>query len=116
VLQFANAFVEAANTNGIRESAALIVLRYFLDSPAREEFTASRATVFPIAVNWIISTFAPISVLAAEYMAISSLTQDLHESPREFSLRLRQRASLLGPLMDEATVTILMEGLDPSLS
>jgi hypothetical protein len=74
VLQFMNAFAEAANTNGIRESVALHVLRSFLDSPAREDFTASRATAFPIAVNWLISTFAPISALAAEYKAISSLT------------------------------------------
>ena len=116
VLQFINGFVEAANTNGIRESAALHVLRSFLDSPAREEFTASRSIAFPLAVNWLIATFAPISALAAEYKAISSLTQDVYESPREFSLRLRQRASRLGPLMDEATVTILMEGLDPSLA
>jgi hypothetical protein len=56
VLKFMNAFVEAANTNGIRYSAALHVLRSFLDSPAREEFTASRATAFPMAVNWLTSS------------------------------------------------------------
>jgi hypothetical protein len=65
VFQFINAFVEAAKTNRIRESAALHVLRSFLYSPAREEFTASRATAFPIAFNWLIYTFAPISALAA---------------------------------------------------
>ena len=59
VLQFINGFVEAANTNGIRESAALHVLRSFLDSPAREEFTASRSIAFPVAVNWLISTLRP---------------------------------------------------------
>ena len=70
VLQFINGFVEAANTNGIRESAALHIPRSFLDSPAREEFTASRSMAFPVAFNWLISTFAPISALAAEYKSI----------------------------------------------
>jgi hypothetical protein len=36
VLQFLGAFVDAANTNGIREGAALFILPSFLDSPARE--------------------------------------------------------------------------------
>jgi hypothetical protein len=100
----------------VREGAALYVLRSFLDSPAREEFTAYKAAAFPVAVDWLLTTFAPVSALAAEYKAISSLTQTRGESPRDFSLRLRQRASRLGPLMDEAAVTILLEGLDPSLS
>ena len=116
VLQFLHAFVEAANTNGIKEGAAVYLLRSFLDSPAREEFTAARATAFPVAVDWLLTTFAPVSALAAEHKAISSLAQGQRESPREFGLRLRQRASRLGPLMDETAVTILMEGLDPSLS
>ena len=116
VLQFLHSFVEAANTNGIKEGAAVYVLRSFLDSPAREEFTAARATAFPAAVDWLLMTFAPVSALAAEYKAISSLVQGQRESPRDFGLRLRQRASRLGPLMDETAVTILMEGLDPSLS
>jgi hypothetical protein len=116
VLQFLHSFVEAANTNGIKEGAAVYVLRSFLDSPAREEFTAARATAFPVAVDWLLTTFAPVSALAAEYKAISSLVQGRRESPRGFGLRLRQRASRLGPLMDETAVTILMEGLDPSLS
>jgi hypothetical protein len=109
-------FVEAADTNGIQKGAALHVLRCFLDSPAREEFTAFRAQTFPAAVDWLLSTFAPASSLAIEYKSICSMTQSQHESPREFSLRLRQRASRLGPLMDEVAVTILMEGLDPSIA
>jgi hypothetical protein len=64
----------------------------------------------------MLSTFAPVIVLAAEYKRIFSLTQNSGESPREFSLRLRQSASRLGPLMDEAAVTNLLERLDPSLS
>jgi hypothetical protein len=36
VLQFLHSFVEADNTNGINEGAAVYVLRSFLDSPARE--------------------------------------------------------------------------------
>jgi hypothetical protein len=116
VLQFLNSFVETADTNGVREGAALYVLRAFLDTPAREEFTAFKASSFPEAVDWMLSTFAPVSFLAAEYKRICSLTQNSGESPREFSLRLRQSASRLGPLMDEAAVTILLEGLDPSLS
>lgn len=116
ILQFLQSFTEAANSNGVREGAALYVLRSFLDSPAREEFTAYKPAAFPVAVDWLLTTFAPVSALAAEYKAISSLIQTRGESPREFSLRLRQRASRLGPLMDEAAVTILLEGLDPSLS
>jgi hypothetical protein len=116
VLQFLHSFVEASNTNGIKEGAAVYVLRSLLDSPAREEFTAARATDFPVAVDWLLTTFAPVSALAAEYKAIYSLVQCRRESPREFGLRLRQCASRLGPLMDETAVTIMIEGLDPSLS
>jgi hypothetical protein len=36
VLQFLGAFVDAANTNGIREGAALFILPSFFDSPARK--------------------------------------------------------------------------------
>jgi hypothetical protein len=93
ILQFLKAFVEAADNKGIREGAALHVLRSFLDSPAREEFTAFRAQAFPVAVDWLLSTFAPASSLAIEYKAICSMNQHNEESPREFSLRLRQRAS-----------------------
>ena len=116
IIQFITSFVEAANTNGIREGAATYVLRAFLDSPAREEFTAFNAPAFPVAVDWLLTTYAPVSAVAAEYKAISSMVQGRNESPREFGLRLRQRASRLGPLMDDAAVTILLEGLDPSLS
>ena len=116
VIQFLHSFVDAANTNGVREGAALHVLRSFLDTPARDEFVAYRATSYPEAVDWCLSTFAPVGALASEYKAISSMTQRAHESPRAFSLRLRQRASRLGPLMDEAAVTVLLEGLDPSVS
>jgi hypothetical protein len=79
-----------------------------------EEFTAFKASSFPEAVDWMLSTFAPVSFLAAEYKRICLLTQNSGESPREFSLRLRHSASRLGPLMDEAAVTILLEGLDSS--
>jgi hypothetical protein len=83
VLQFFYSFVEAANTNGIKEGAAFYVMRSFLDSPAREEFSASRDTAFPVAVDWLLTNFAPVSALAAEYKAISSLMQGRRESPRE---------------------------------
>ena len=116
ILQFLSSFVEAANTNGIREGAALHVLGSFLSSPAKAEFTAFHSTAYPVAVDWLLMTYAPVSAVASEYKAISSMGQGRRESPREFSLRLRQRASRLGPLMDEAAVTILMEGLDPSIS
>jgi hypothetical protein len=116
VIQFLHSFVDAANTNGVREGAALHILRSFLDTPARDEFIAYRATSFPGAVDWLLATFAPVGALASEYKSISSMTQRVQESPRAFSLRLRQRASRLGPLMDEAAVTVLLEGLDPSVS
>jgi hypothetical protein len=116
VIQFLHSFVDAANTNGVREGAALHILRSFLDTPARDEFIAYRATSFPGAVDWLLATFAPVGALASEYKSIYSMTQRVQESPRAFSLRLRQRASRLGPLMDEAAVTVLLEGLDPSVS
>jgi hypothetical protein len=86
--------------NGIREGAAPCVMRAFLDSPAREELTAFKSSEFPFAVDWLLMTYAPVSSLAAEHKFISSMTQGRLESPRDFGLRLRQRASRLGPLME----------------
>ena len=116
ILQFLGAFVDATNANGIREGAALFILPSFLDSPAREEFNAHRPRAFPLAVNWLIATFAPVESLASEYKRISNLQQGLHETPRDFSLRVRTASSRLGSLMDAAAVSILLEGLHPSLS
>jgi hypothetical protein len=116
ILQFLGAFVDATNANGIREGAALFILPSFLDSPAREEFNAHRPRAYPSAINWLISTFAPVESLASEYKRISNLQQGLHESPRDFSLRVRTASSRLGSLMDAAAVSILLEGLQPSLS
>jgi hypothetical protein len=75
--------MEAANSNGVREGAALYVLRSFLDSPARDEFTAYKPSAFhfPVAVDWFLTTFAPVSALAADYKAISSLIQSCGEYP-----------------------------------
>ena len=116
ILQFLGAFVDAANANGIREGAALFILPSFLDSPAREEFNACRLRAFPVAIDWLLATFAPVELLANEYKRISNFTQGLHETPRAFSLRIRTAASRLGSLMDTASVSILLEGLHPSLS
>jgi Zinc knuckle len=87
-----------------------------LYSPAREEFNACRLRAFPVAVDWLLATFAPVELLAGEYKRISNFTQGLHETPRDFSLRIRTAASRLGSLMDTASVSILLEGLHPSLS
>jgi hypothetical protein len=104
ILKLLGEFVDAANTNEIREGAALFILPSFLDSPAREEFNASRPRSYPVAVDWMLATFEPVELLASEYKRISNLTQDTHETPRDFSHRIRTAASRLGPLMESACV------------
>jgi hypothetical protein len=116
ILQYLGAFVDATNANGIREGAALFILPSFLNSPAREEFNACRLRAFSVAVDWLLATFAPVELLAGEYKRISNFLQGLNETPPEFSLRIRTAASRLGSLMDTASVSILLEGLHPSIS
>jgi hypothetical protein len=64
----------------------------------------------------MIETFAPVESLASEYKRISNLQQGQHETPGDFSLRVRTAASRLGSLVDTVSVSILLEGLQPSLS
>jgi hypothetical protein len=64
----------------------------------------------------MLATLSPVDLLASEYKRISNLTQGTHETPRDFSHRIRTAASRLGPLMYSASVSILLEGLHPSIS
>jgi hypothetical protein len=100
ILQFLGAFVDATTSTGIRQGAAMFILRSFLDRPAREDFNANRPQACPLAVNWLIETFAPVESLASEYKRISNLQQGQHETPRDFILKVRTAASRLGSLMD----------------
>jgi hypothetical protein len=62
-------------------------------------FRAQRPTTWPIAVHWLLTTYAAESLLDQALRKINTIAQFPSETVRAFGLRLQLEATAFGPLL-----------------
>jgi hypothetical protein len=115
VLSFLHQLIRVANQSHMSEAMLLWVVEDFIQSPAKESFRSQHFNTWPMAVHWLLTTYAPETTLESAVRRIQTTGQAHTESVSEFGLRLQLEASALGSLLSAAEVkSLYSQGLrDP---
>ena len=120
VLDFLTTFKEAADLNGISEGIEVLILPYFIDGLAKSglssRFKQAVASLpkFPVAVQWLLQSFATEAVIAAACQKVFSAKQLPDEDEKTFANRLTRHAAEAGSVFTEdALISTFVDGLLP---
>ena len=120
VLDFLTTFKEAADLNGISEGIAVLILPYFLEGRAKSGLSsrlkqaAASLPKFPVAVQWLLQSFATEAVIAAACQKVFSAKQLPDEDEKTFANRLTRHAAEAGSVFTEdALISTFVDGLLP---
>jgi hypothetical protein len=89
------------------EAALLWVVDDFLRPPAQGAFRSQRFDSWPLAIHWLLVTYASETVLESAGRRIQTTSQATNKSLQEFGLRLQIEAAALGSLLPQAEVKSL---------
>jgi hypothetical protein len=99
VLLFLSQLTMVADQSGLSEAELLWIVEDFMRPPVKGAFRAQRPTTWPIAVHWLLTTYAAESLLDQALRKINNIAQFRSETVRAFGLRLQLEATALGPLL-----------------
>jgi hypothetical protein len=99
VLPFLTQIVRVANQTEISEATLLWIFEDFIRSPVKEAFRLQAHHSWPSAVQWLLASYAPESLLDSAVRKLQATLQGQTESVRTFGLRLQTDASYLGVLV-----------------
>jgi hypothetical protein len=107
VLDFLSTFKEAADLNRISEGMAVLILPYFLEGRAKSGLSsrlqqaAASLPKFPVALQWILQSFATEAVIAAACHKVFSAKQMPEEDEKTYANRLTRNAAEAGSVFTE---------------
>ena len=115
VLPFLKQIVRISDQSFLSEAVLLWVVDDFLQTPVREAFRAQSFDSWPVAVYWLLTTYAPETSLESAVRRLQVAGQQSEESVRKYGQRLQMEAAALGSLMTQAEVkSLFAQGLlDP---
>jgi hypothetical protein len=87
----------------------------FLRTPVKEAFRAQTVDFWPAAVRWLLSTYAPETLLNSAVRRMQFAGEQTQEAMRQYGHRLQMEAAALGFLMTQEEVkSLFSQGLqDP---
>jgi hypothetical protein len=89
VLPFLQQLVRVADQSHMTEAALLWVVGDFLRPPAQGAFRSQRFDSWPLAIHWLLVTYASETILESAVRRIQTTSQATNESVQEFGLRLQ---------------------------
>jgi hypothetical protein len=107
VLPFLQQLVRVADQSHMTEAALLWVVDDFLRPPAQGAFRSQRFDSWPLAIHWLLVTYASETILESAVRRIQTTSQATNESVQEFGLRIQIEAAALGSLLPQAEVKSL---------
>jgi Retrotransposon gag protein len=113
-------FKEAADLNLIIEGMTVLILPYFLEGRAKSGLSsrlkqaASSLPKFPVALQWLLHSFATEAVIAAACQKLFSANQMPEEDAKTYANRLTRNAAKAGSVFTEdALMSTFVDGLHP---
>ena len=124
ILGFLYAFVAECETNYMKESQALVAVKYFLHGQVRTQFDAARkirskdggVAYWPEAVQYLLRTYATNDALSSALLDLRDTRQKPQESETDYSARLLDAEYRCGNVHDaEERMTLFIDGLNPGI-
>jgi hypothetical protein len=120
VFDFLSALRDACDVNRISEGAASLLLPHFLTGKAkagvvgRWKQVSSAMPKYPVAVQYLLQSYATHRVIAASCQRVMSARQEPNESETQFGERLGRYASEAGNVFTEdLLISVFIDGLQP---
>jgi hypothetical protein len=120
VFDFLSAMRDAFNVNRISEGAAYLLLPHFLLGKAKHGVISRWKQVpsamprYPVAVQFLLQSYATPRVIASACQRVMSARQELNESEAQFGERLGKYAAEAGNVFNEdLLISVFLEGLQP---
>jgi hypothetical protein len=110
VLDFLSTFKEAAYLNRISEGMAVLILPYFLEGRAKSGLSsrlkqaAASFPKFPVALQWLLQSFATEAVIAAACLKFFSAKQMPEEDEKTYANRLTRNTAEAGSVFSEYSI------------
>jgi hypothetical protein len=123
VLDFLQAFRDAADMKELSEAAAAVLLPYFLEGKAKMGLSTRMKRIpaempkYPAAVQWLLQSFASETIIAAAHQRVYTARQALDEDAEQFASCLTRYADDAGSVFSEdALIAAFVDGLHPFAS
>lgn len=120
VFDFLTAMRDAFDVNRISEGAAYLLLPHFLLGKAKHgvlsrwKQVSSAMPRYPVAVQFLLQSYATPRVIASSCQRVMSARQELNESEAQFGERLGKYAAEAGNVFNEdLLISVFLEGLQP---
>ena len=124
VLGFLSRFVEECETSSMKESQALVPVKYFLQGQARTQFDATRQmdsidggiSYWPEAVQYPLRTYGMNDAISGAVLHLRDVRQISEEWETSYSARLLDAEFRCGNVHDaEERILLFIDGLNPGI-
>ena len=124
ILGFLFSFVTECETNYMKESQALVAVKYFLHGQVRTQFDAARkirskdggVSYWPEAVQYLLRTYATNDAISGALLDLRDTRQKPNESEIDYSARLLDAEYRCGNVHDaEERMTLFIDRLNPGI-